>query len=230
MNKQEFYRNHAVLMLADIPDNISDHDPELNVRMQTVFDKYFIDYKARFAGKTLIERLEGCSFIDPEIELMQSDCIEEQSNKLTSFDLMTLPPTKRIKVKRYLTFLEAIKAKKLKVSNPIKSFPQLLMNLFDKGEQFTEELRKEFCNEKGLKIRYMIEALKEQSILSDTVSDLSIYKSLSEYFGTGIGTYQSIFDFKFDYENPNFHKKHKDKINKAHGRIRSILEKLFPVK
>ena len=214
-------------MLADIPDNISDNDPELNKRMQSVFDKYYLDYKARFAGKTLIERIEGCSFTIPEIDIMLNDCIEEQNKKLNSFDLMTLSPNKRIKVKRYLTFLEAKKA----INQPIpvkcvKSFPQYLMNLDNKNEQFAELLKPEFSG-RGLKIRYMIEALREEYILPYTVSDLTLYNSLVEYIGTHIGTYNGIFNFKFDFDKkPNPHKVYKDRINKAHDRIRSILKTL----
>lgn len=225
MEIQEFYKNHAILMLADIPDNISDNDPELNKRMQSIFDKYYLDYKARFAGKGLIERIEGCSFTVPEIDCMQNDCIEEQNSKLTSFDLMTLPPNKRIKVKRYLAFLEAKREVKQPISvKSVKSFPQYLMNLYNKNEQFAEELKKEFYPEKGLEIRYMIEALKKLFLL--TYGDrerADLYRSLDKYFNWNIGTKQGIFDKK-TADLP------KDNIDSSLQRINSIMERLFPVK
>ena len=110
-----------------------------------------------------------------------------------------------------------------------KSFPQYLMNVEDKGELLAEELKNEFTK-KGLEIRYMIEALKNQKILKESLSDLELYKSMKEYFDNEIGAYSGIFTIKFDFKTQGAHLKYKSNILKAEERIRRILEKLFPAK
>ncbi len=196
MEKQELYRNSAIFLLSSIPEDMSDNDPELNNLMQAVFDKNFIDYKARFARKTITERLEGCSFNVPEISLMESDYIEEQQNKLTSFDLMTLPPDKRVKIRRYLAFLESKKdVKKQKTKKQEKSFPQFIINISDeKKELFASLLRDEFKTEIGIEIRYMIEALKRLTLIA--IGDrerASLHRSIEKYFKRDIGKRQAVF-------------------------------------
>ena len=199
MEKQELYRNSAIFLLSSIPEDMSDNDPELNNLMQSVFDKNFIDYKARFARKTITERLEGCSFNVPEINLMEKDYIKEQQNKLTSFDLMTLPPDKRVKIRRYLVFLESKKdVNKQKTKKQEKTFPQFILNISDeKKELFASLLKDEFKTEIGLGIRYMIEALKRLNLIA--IGDrerASLFRSIENYFQRDIADRRAVFPAK----------------------------------
>lgn len=109
MTTEERYKSEVICLIANIPVGVGDNDPILKERMQLTFDMYFNEYMAIVAGKTTIERIEGCSFTVPDIACMKNDYIDEQVNKLTRIDLMSFRPTHRIRIRRYLAFLNEMK-------------------------------------------------------------------------------------------------------------------------
>lgn len=108
MDKETHYRNWAIILLADIPADRDDNDPMLTERMQHIFDQYFADYQARYAGMTLTQRIfEGGEFTVPDSQNMKPDCIEEMRRKLTSFDINDISNNvNRIRLRRMLAFLD----------------------------------------------------------------------------------------------------------------------------
>jgi len=75
-----------------------------------------------------------------------------------------------------------------------KTFPQYFINVPDeKRIWFADQLRNEFANEKGLQIRYMIEALIKLNLLVlNSGQWKGFVSSIRDYFGRNIGTYQAI--------------------------------------
>src|ERR1035437_3719165 len=89
--KEHLFKLHPKVLLASIPDNISDNNPLLNELMQAVYDKNFEAFRLQFTGT--------------EIASLEPEYIREQKHKLTEFDLMLHSTANRIKVVRYLQFL-----------------------------------------------------------------------------------------------------------------------------
>lgn len=75
-----------------------------------------------------------------------------------------------------------------------KSFYQYFINVPDeKRIWFADQLKNEFANEKGLQIRYMIEALINLNLLAlNSGQWKGFVSSIGDYFGRKIGTYQAI--------------------------------------
>lgn len=85
--------------------------------------------------------------------------------------------------------------------NKFKTFPEYLLH--PQREQLAELLKNEFKTEKGKGIRLMIEVLNKNnpSIMNyENRQRSAIFNAIKEYFNRDIGTYQSIFDYKY---NPN---------------------------
>lgn len=144
---EENYKAQAICLIANIPDNLNDNDSVLIKSMQDTFENYFNEYIAIIAGKTLIERIEGCSFTVPDIECMKTDFIDELILKLTRFDLMKLKSKDRIKIRRFLSFIEKQKNIIPKVIKPIND----TLELACKGEAEYKSIREwfikeDFCN------------------------------------------------------------------------------------
>ncbi len=84
-------------------------------------------------------------------------------------------------------------------SKPGKKFPSYLLH--ERKEELAERLKTEFSTEKGKGIRLLIEALlacKTPLITIENRERSNIYKAMRTFFARNIGTYQSIFDYKFD--------------------------------
>jgi hypothetical protein len=102
-------------------------------------------------------------------------------------------------------------------------FPELLKNIPDeKKEAFAERLKKEFRNNKGLNIRYMVEGLINKEILPnlDIINKAQLYRAMNEFFDWNIGRYSGIFDPKLEEDW------RQKKIESAKKRIESILKYL----
>lgn len=110
-NSQDFYKNNAIGLLASVDPNneLDDNDSRLNEQMQAVFDIYFLDYKARVAGKSFEERVfDGCSFTSPDSKHLLSGCIKEMRVKLTAFPGSSIPVKYAFKIRRMLDFLNSM--------------------------------------------------------------------------------------------------------------------------
>ncbi len=108
---------------------------------------------------------------------------------------------------------------------PVKTFPQYLTNYIpdDKKELFAEKVRTEFCTERNLPFRYMLEGLKELKLLNWYVHGerADFYRSIKAYFSRDIGAITGIFD-KTDID--------KTDIDKAIERINPIFLEVKPSK
>jgi hypothetical protein len=83
-----------------------------------------------------------------------------------------------------------------------KTFPQFL--IYDKEEELAKKLKEKFYTEKGIKIRYMLEALQayEPKLLDIGHREcMAIYRALKLYFGRDIGAYNGIFNPDFKRED-----------------------------
>jgi hypothetical protein len=81
---------------------------------------------------------------------------------------------------------------------PKKTFPEYLIH--NDREKLAELIKNEFAKEKGKGIRLMLLALEKSNprlIATDNREMKSIIDSLKLFFGTELGTYQSINDFKY---------------------------------
>jgi hypothetical protein len=80
-----------------------------------------------------------------------------------------------------------------------KAFPEYLLH--ENRELLAQRLKEEFKTERGKGIRLMFEALQlnEPPLLTiENRQRKAIWQAMNEYFMRDIGTYQSIFDYKFD--------------------------------
>lgn len=140
-DSEKTYKSEIICMIANIPDNAADNDPTLRERMQFTYDNYFTEYKAIIAGKTSLERIKGGSCIVPEISCMESDYIDEQVNKLTRVTLMEFGTRDRIKIRRYLAFLNEKKSTN-ETGNYVLKNESVIVKLFEKyGDSFPDEKR-----------------------------------------------------------------------------------------
>jgi len=98
-----FFKLRPKVLLCSIPDNISDNDPLLIEKMQSIYNTNFKAFKFHFPGT--------------EISCMESEYIKKQIYKLTEFPLLH-SPTIQIKVTRYLQFLED---QEKRISKPAKT-------------------------------------------------------------------------------------------------------------
>ena len=106
--KIHLFKLHPAVLLASIPDNISDNNPALIELMQAAYDKEYEAFKRQFTGA--------------EIASLEYEYIKEQRNKLTDGDSMQHSRATRIKVGRYLKFLDT-KEKAATGSVPAKKKP-----------------------------------------------------------------------------------------------------------
>lgn len=99
-----------------------------------------------------------------------------------------------------------------------KTFPQYFINVPDeKRTWFADQLKNEFANEKGLQIRYMIEAMKKKNLITLASGQYQrFYDALKEYYGRDIGAKSGVF---INIELANY----KSQIEGAEKRIQSIL-------
>jgi len=116
-------------------------------------------------------------------------------NEITNINSMLL--TSNIKSQKNNNFNNSIK----------KVFPELLLH--KQNKKLANELKKEFSKDKGITIRYMIEALQnhEPKLLSiENRARKATYESLKIFFGTYIGSLQSVFDKKLENikDNPDY--------------------------
>jgi hypothetical protein len=82
---------------------------------------------------------------------------------------------------------------------PKKTFAEYLIH--NDRENLAKLIKEEFAKEKGKGIRLMLLALEKSDprlIATKNREMKSIIESLKLFFGTNIGTYQSINDFKFE--------------------------------
>jgi hypothetical protein len=104
------------VLLASIPDNISDNDPLLIERMQSVYDKWRDDFKTHFSGT--------------DISCLEIEGLKELRHKLTEFPSMHHSRADRIKVNRLLQFL-ATKEKEISIITPaLPQWSQRLVALY----------------------------------------------------------------------------------------------------
>lgn len=106
--KLHLFKIHPKVLLCSIPDNISDNDPLLTEKIQTIYDTNLKDFKFQFSGT--------------DISCIENEYIKEQVYKLTEFDSMLHSRKDRIKVTRYLKFLED---QKRRISKPAKTIKKL---------------------------------------------------------------------------------------------------------
>jgi hypothetical protein len=193
---------------------LSDSDPKLIEIMQSIYDENFKFFKLQFAGAEI-------SFLEPEF-------IEKWKHGLTEYILKPACNLEdRIEAKRLLSFFEGkgnpITTKPPDGGKPVKTFPQYLTNYIpdDKKELFAEKLRTEFCTERNLPFRYMLEGLKEHKLLNWYVHGerADFYRSIKAYFNRDIGAITGIFD-KTDID--------KTDIDKAKERINPIFLEVNP--
>ena len=86
----------------------------------------------------------------------------------------------------------------------------------DRKVLFVEKLKAEFRNEKGLGIRYFIEAmLKLDYIIIPERQNKYFYNSLQDYFDWDIGSYSGIFNKKLEEHEDEEIRKAKERINSA---------------
>lgn len=105
-----------------------------------------------------------------------------------------------------------------------KSFPEYLLH--KNKYKLVEEIRKEFSTEKSKSIRYLLEALAQSQPPLITIIDgdkMALYNALKEFFNRDIGSYNSIFQCKF---NPDSDTVDKQNLEKFTIRINHILDKL----
>lgn len=84
-----------------------------------------------------------------------------------------------------------------KTKNPvIKNFPEYLLHA--NKSILASKLKSEFSSEKGKGMHLMLKALEERKNFSyGNKQRKNIFNSMRIYFNRNIGTYQSIFDFKY---------------------------------
>jgi hypothetical protein len=223
MDEETLRRNSIIIhLLADIPANLDDNDPMLTEAMQRIFDKYFADHQARYAGMPIEQRvMGGGKFTVPDSRDMKQDCIEEMRKKLTSFDINDISNNvNRIRLRRMLAFLENMPNAKSQ-----KSFMHYIIGIPDNHKHdFAVALRKEFANSHGLEIRYMIEGLIDLRIIQQPDNISKLYAAISDYFGGDIGTRQGIFGPKMPDDHIPGTKSWKKSIESATNRIASVLK------
>lgn len=149
------------------------------------------------------------------INIPEPEAFDEQVIKVL---LKTTPKRDLDRLERHFT-----KAKPRKTRKD-KTFPQFLINLEGKEEEFASRLRAVFSGGRGRQIRYMIEALRELKLLTfGNREGESLYQSMVVYFNRAIGAKTGIFDPKYDELG-------RDNIDAAIDRINSILKDLFSSK
>ncbi len=112
-----------------------------------------------------------------------------------------------------------------KIQTPKKQFYQYLL-LHKQNTKLALALKSEFSTEKGKSIRYLLEALAHSQPPIITIVEgekKALYNSIKEYFNRDIGSYNSIFQCKF---NPDSDPVEKQNLQKFKVRINHILEKL----
>lgn len=78
----------------------------------------------------------------------------------------------------------------------IKLFPEFLSH--ENKDILAKKIKNKFTIEKGKGIRLLIETLKNKNILSiEYRENMIFYEALSNYFNRYIGSYQSIFDYRY---------------------------------
>lgn len=90
--KRHLFKLLPKSLLASIPDNISDNDPELIDKIQSIYNSWIDEYKTQFPGT--------------DISSLDIEAIKELKHKLTEFSPILLSRAERIKVNRLLKFLE----------------------------------------------------------------------------------------------------------------------------
>lgn len=108
---------------------------------------------------------------------------------------------------------------KSKPEKRVKRFEEYF--LCDNRTEFTTRLRGEFDTEKGKSIRLLMEALTNMRLLSVcSGQNRSFYLAWKEFFGTDIGTYNSVFNYKINLLVDT------DDIEKYERRIERVQEKM----
>jgi hypothetical protein len=132
----------------------------------------------------------------PEHELLRM--LEREQDQHNAVKPVAPPESEKINShKKPSAMLSAIKPDRF--PKPVRLFPDYLLH--ERRDELAEKLKTEFTTEKGKGIRLMIEALladKPPLITIENRERKNIYTALKTFFDRNIGTYQSIFDYKFD--------------------------------
>lgn len=108
---------------------------------------------------------------------------------------------------------------RINIKGKTKLFPEYLLT--DDREILAEKIKTEFTTEKGKSIRLLIEVLIEIQLLTiENRGKKSFYNVLKEFFNRNIGSYPSIFDYKFDPDSD------KEEFKSVKTKVNFILNKL----
>lgn len=136
------------VLFASIPDNISDNDPELIETNRFILKKWVDEYKAKFPGT--------------DISCLEIEAVRKLKHLLTEFDPMLHSDGERIKIIRFIKFLEEQEKSILKSVKPQK---ELTFEGLFKNRDNAKKVKEIFEN-KG----YTID--NKWQGLSDNVSEL----------------------------------------------------------
>lgn len=160
--------------------------------------------------------LDGTHVSIPEPEAIDESVVKVLLNKIK--------PSQRDldRLKRHFT---KAKPRKLREPREVKTFPQFLINLKGREEEFADRLRTEFSTERGIRIRHMLEALKKLTLIAFVNSDQApLYSGIKDYFNRDIGRKTGVFDMRDDVISKHY----KKDIEAAVTRIQSILKDFTP--